>query len=65
MTASADVCMTIHARRHERYFLEIDGELVRTTTQPLLARRFATALAARQFATRHEPHFDEWRVVRR
>lgn len=51
--------------RRLRYFVAIDGQVVRTTSQALLARRFDAASEAQQFATLHGEHFDEWRVGRR
>lgn len=51
--------------RHERYFMEVDGNVVRTTSREILAKRFHTAYEARTFANQHQGHFDEWTVVRR
>jgi hypothetical protein len=48
------------------FFLEsIDGETVRTTPLAIMAKRFWTAEAARQFASSAAPHLDSWRIVRR
>lgn len=51
--------------RHERYLIRLEGDRVETTPQPLLARRFASAQAARMFAIRFDGLLDDWRVVRR
>lgn len=52
--------------RHRRYLIRIeDGGKPETTTQPLLAKRFATAQLARAFATAQGPELDEFRIVRR
>jgi hypothetical protein len=39
--------------------------MVSTTEHPVLALRFASAMEARTFVSEYEPHFDDWKVVRR
>ncbi len=51
--------------RHARYLACIEGQMVSTTEHPVLALRFASAMEARTFVSEYEPHFDDWKVVRR
>jgi hypothetical protein len=51
--------------RHPRYLVRFTAAEPETTALELLALRFSSAQAAREFATYFEPALDDWRIVKR
>ena len=49
----------------EMFLVRMESDRIETTARPLVAKRFATAAAARSFANQYHGLLDDWRVVLR